>query len=264
MIMLGIKQFGDPYYQGFAAQIAFFIMLSLVPTIILLTQILGILDISLKFLSDLIDQYVSDKVAGGLKGILDSRSTIGNNIFLIILAIWSSSRAQFALMRITNYTYSGGRTTGNFFKERLRSLKTMFLTILTIGFTVIIMVYGQVILDLLIGSVIDRSILTTLWSYLKWPLAAGLYFLVMLYQYYTLPITKLPVKSVMPGAIAASAGIVIVTFFYSMYARVVVSFGLLYGSLASIVALLTWFYLLSWVIVLGILFNKVWMDTKES
>ena len=264
MIMLGIKQFGDPYYQGFAAQIAFFIMLSLVPTIILLSQILGILDISLKFLSDLIDQYVSDKVAGDIKSVLDSRSTIGNNIFLIILAIWSSSRAQFALMRITNYTYSGGRTTGNFFKERLRSLKTMFLTILTIGFMVIIMVYGQVILDMLIGSVIDRSILTTLWSYLKWPLAAALYFLVMLYQYYTLPITKLPVRSVMPGAIAASAGMVIVTFFYSMYARMVVSFGLLYGSLASIVALLTWFYLLSWVIVLGILFNKVWMDTKET
>ena len=29
MILLGIKQFRDPYYQGFAAQMSFFIMLSL-------------------------------------------------------------------------------------------------------------------------------------------------------------------------------------------------------------------------------------------
>ena len=43
MIILGIKQFSDPYYQGFAAQIAFFIMLSLVPTIIVISQLLGIL-----------------------------------------------------------------------------------------------------------------------------------------------------------------------------------------------------------------------------
>ena len=34
MILLGIKQFRDPYYQGFAAQMSFYILLSLVPTVI--------------------------------------------------------------------------------------------------------------------------------------------------------------------------------------------------------------------------------------
>ena len=60
MVLLGIKQFGDPYYQGFAAQIAFFVMLSLVPTIIVITQLLGFLNINnLDFLEDWIDKYIT-------------------------------------------------------------------------------------------------------------------------------------------------------------------------------------------------------------
>ena len=52
MVSLGIRQFSDPYYQGFAAQLSFYIMLSLVPTVIMLSQILGIMDISLEFLAN--------------------------------------------------------------------------------------------------------------------------------------------------------------------------------------------------------------------
>ena len=40
MITLGIRQFRDPYYQGFAAQIAFYYLLSLVPMVMLLSQLM--------------------------------------------------------------------------------------------------------------------------------------------------------------------------------------------------------------------------------
>ena len=41
MFILGFKQLQDPYYQGFAAQIAFYLLLSMVPIVLLITQILG-------------------------------------------------------------------------------------------------------------------------------------------------------------------------------------------------------------------------------
>ena len=134
MVLLGIKQFGDPYYQGFAAQIAFFIMLSVVPTIVVTSQLLGFMNITnLDTLTHWIDSYVDPGMGQVLKDLVGTGTPVGNNIILIVMAVWAASRAQFSMMRIANYTFSGGRTTGNYWRERFRSLRTMFMTIFTIA-----------------------------------------------------------------------------------------------------------------------------------
>jgi membrane protein len=265
MVVLGFRQFGDPYYQGFAAQIAFFIMLSLVPTIIVISQMLGLLHASLSFLNDWIDKYVSSGMGETLKSVLGRQSfagTVGNNIVFIIMALWAASRAQFSLMRIANYTYSGGRTTGNFWKERFRSIRTMLLSILTYAFVIVILIYGKQIMIVVFGRIVEDSLIITLWTYFRWPLAAVLYFLVVLYLYYVLPIERMNVKDIVPGSMLGAAGMVLITFFYSIYTNYIVNYSLIYGSLSSIVALMFWFYFLAWALVLGILFNKVWKDTR--
>ena len=43
------RQFDDPYYAGFAAQIAYFLFMASVPMLIVLTQVLGLFDISIDF-----------------------------------------------------------------------------------------------------------------------------------------------------------------------------------------------------------------------
>ncbi len=282
MVIKGIRQFGDPYYQGFAAQIAFFIMLSLVPTFILAGQLLSYLDISIvSVLSSWIDRShtgnLQSNILDNLQDIITSlsgknikgkqtSSPLMNDIILIALALWSASRAQFALMRIANYTYSEGRTTGNFFKERWRSLGTMFLTVCTLAFVVIVLVYGKVFLTFIFQGLFKGTVkppfITKLWMILRWPLAAVLYFFIVLYDYYVLPIQKMPLKDHVPGSLAAAAAMVIITVFYSVYVQLLANYTLIYSSMASIVALLFWFYFLSWVLVLGILFNKVWLDTR--
>lgn len=264
MVLLGIKQFSDPYYQGFAAQMSFYIMLSLVPTIIVLSQLLGILDISLDFLNEWIGKYVAPGMGETLKNLLSYRPATTSNIVLIVMALWAASRAQFSMMRIANYTYTSGRTTGNFWKERFRSLKTMSLTVFTLAFVAVILVYGKLILQLILGQIIDGTMIDMLWTWLRWPLAGMLYFLMVSYNYYVLPNEKLPFREIVPGSIFGSVGMLVVTIVYSYYANYAVNYDIIYGSLASMVALLFWFYFLSWALCLGILFNKVWKDTGDS
>ncbi len=199
MILLGIKQFSDPYYQGFAAQMSFYIMLSLVPTIIVLSQLLGILDISLDFLDEWIGEYVAPGMGDTLRGLLNYKPATTANIVLVIMALWASSRAQFSMMRITNYTYSDGRTTGSFWGERFRAVKTMALTVFTLAFVAIILVYGKLILQLFLGKLVEGTIIDTLWTWLRWPLAWVLYFLMVSYNYYVLPSEKLPFREILPG-----------------------------------------------------------------
>ncbi len=263
IVLMGIKQFGDPYYQGFAAQIAFYIMLSVVPTIVVMTQLLGMLNIrTMDFVNDWINQYITPEMARIIKGLLRNSSSPGNNITLILLAVWAASRAQFSLMRIANYTYSNSRSTGNFLKERLRSLKTMVMTILTIAFVLVVLIYGKKILYAFVGGMVEEYTITLVWTYFRWPLATILYFLVVLYNYFVMPAYKLNVRTLIPGALFGAAGLVVVTFFYSVYTEHMVKYNIIYGSLSSIVALLFWFYLLAWVLVLGIIINQAFRDTK--
>lgn len=265
MILLGIKQFRDPYYQGFAAQMSFYIMLSLVPTLIVLTQILGLLEISLDILVGWIDAYVAPKMAETMKDVLAARPSAAatSNIILVVMALWASSRAQFSMMRIANYTYSSGQTTGGFFRERFRSIKNMAITVFTVAFVAIILVYGKLILTLAMGPIVDGSIIDTVWTWVRWPIAGALYFLLVSYLYYVLPYDKLGYKEILPGSCFGAIGMLVVTICYSAYANYVANYDIIYGSLASIVALLFWFYFLSWALCLGIVFNKVWKDTKS-
>lgn len=263
MLLMGIKQFGDPYYQGFAAQIAFYIMLSVVPTIVVMTQLLGVLNIStMEFVSNWIDSYITPEMGRIIKGLLRNNASISNNIVLILLAIWSASRAQFSLMRIANYTYSSSRFTGNFWTERIRSLKTMAMTIITISFVLVVLIYGKTLLYTIVGGIVENYTITLVWTYARWPIATILYFLIVLYNYFVMPVEKIKVGDLLPGTVFGAVGLVIVTFFYSAYTEHIVNYNIIYGSLSSIVALLFWFYFLSWVLVLGIIINKVYRDTK--
>jgi len=264
MILLGIKLFRDPYYQGFAAQMSFYIMLSLVPVLTVLSQILGLMEISLEILVDWIHLYVADAMADTMIAVLQAQPAAAttSNIIMILMALWASSRAQFSMMRIANYTYSSGQTTGGFFRERFRAIKTMAITLFTVAFVAIILVYGKLILTLIMGPIIDGSVIDALWTWLRWPLAGVLYFLLVSYLYYVLPYDKLSYREILPGSCFGAIGMLVVTICYSTYANYAANYDIIYGSLASIVALLFWFYFLAWALCLGIVFNKVWKDTK--
>lgn len=265
MVFLGIKQFSDPYYQGFAAQIAFYFLLAIVPTLIVLSQLLGFFDISLGKLESMINKYVSGDVSGILKQLLSYKSTATTNIFMIVGAIWAASRAQFSLMRIANFTFTGGKSTGKgFWRERFRAMWSMVLILFTIAFVAVILVYGKTLLLLVFGTIFEGTLIDEIWTYFRWPFTMALYFFMVTYTYYMLPSEKLTYREVIPGGAFGSVSMLFVTYFYSIYTNYITNYDIIYGSLASIVALLFWFYFLAWALCLGILFNKVWKDTGEG
>ena len=94
MFTLGLKQYMDPYYQGIAAQVAFFFILSIVPTLLLLTQLLGLLDISLSALTDWLGLNPDADYTRMLEYVLDSSPQATTNAVLILMALWAASRVQ--------------------------------------------------------------------------------------------------------------------------------------------------------------------------
>lgn len=264
MVILGFRKLSDPYYQGAAAEIAFYFLLSIVPTLILLSQLLGLFSISLDGIRDWLNtDMIRVEGADMILSLLDYSPSGVNSVFLAITAVWAASRAQFAMLRITNYTLTDGISTGKgYVRDRIRSLKTVVITVFTIGFSLVILVYGELILKLVFGIVAGSEIAEKTWVMIRWPIAAGLYFLMISYNYYVLPTHRVPYRAVVPGSIFASIGLMAVTWAYSIYTSVSSGYDILYGSFSNFVALMFWFYLLSWVLFLGVILNKVWRDSR--
>ena len=264
MVILGFRKLSDPYYQGAAAEIAFYFLLSIVPTLILLSQLLGLFSVSLDGIRDWLNtDMIQVEGADMILSLLDYSPSGVNSVFLAVTAVWAASRAQFAMLRITNYTLTDGISTGKgYVRDRIRSLKTVVITVFTIGFSLVILVYGELILKLVFGIVAGSEIAEKTWVMIRWPIAAALYFLMISYNYYVLPTHRVPYRAVVPGSVFASIGLMVVTWAYSIYTSVSSGYDILYGSFSNFVALMFWFYLLSWVLFLGVILNKVWWDSR--
>ena len=264
MFILGYKQFQDPYYHGVAAQVAFFFMLSIVPAMILFSQLLSFVHLSTDTISEYLDIEITQDFIKRIESLFSFEPQTGTNILLLIAAIWAASRLQFILMRVANYMLTDGEDSGDFIKDRGRSLITMLLTIFVMVVMVVVLVYGQVVINFLADKFMIKSALDVVWRYLRWPVAAGLYLLLISFNYYVLPHSRSRFIDVLPGGIFCSLGMLVVTMAYSSYTNYAVSRNIIYGSMASFAALMFWFYFISWVLILGILFNKVWGDTKKT
>ncbi len=263
MIYLGIKQFLDPYYQGVAAQVAFFFILSIVPTLMLATQLLGLFGLSFDGIADWLATDLGPDASALLSYIFDAQPQATTSIILIVMAVWAASRIQFTLMRVANYTLSEGKDPGRYWHDRFRSMGTILITIIAIVGVVVIMVYGEIVFRQLAELLQLTNLVDRIWTAFRWPVAGGLYFLVVSLNYYLLPTNRRTWKQNLPGSIFCAIGMLVVTMVYAAYTAHVVNNNLLYGSMASLAVLMFWFYFISWVMVLGILVNKVWDDTRD-
>ena len=89
MFLMMLDQFQDPFYQGVAAQIAFSLFLSIVPILILLSQLLGLFSLSLNEVKEWIGENMTVEGADSLLSMLQYSPSGVNSIPLAITALWA-------------------------------------------------------------------------------------------------------------------------------------------------------------------------------
>ncbi len=226
---------------------------------------LGFFSLSLSSIENWVDINISGAGADTLRRMLNYHPSGINSVFLAFTAVWAASRVQFAMIRVTNYTLTDGGMTGEgYVKDRIRSIKTILITVFTVAFALVALVYGPLLLKLIFGKVLGSEITEAAWMALRWPLAAAMYFLMISYNYYVLPSFKVRYRDIVPGSVFASAGFLIVTYVYNLYTQVSQNYNILYGSFSNIVVLMFWFWFVSWVMCLGVTLNRVWWATRKE
>ena len=254
-----LKNMSDPFYAGVAAELAFFFLLSIIPTVLLLGRLSGLFSVSLNFFIEFINIYTPKEFANLVIPYLEPNSAKSLSIIFFAFSLWLASRGFFALIRISNYAYNIQMEGPFNFSERLKAMKITLLLLFMIIFGLLIVIYGRIIGEFITknsAAVIGHNIVIgDIWYLMSWPLAFFVFYWIMIYIYSHSPNVSLSPKKVRPGAIFSTAGIIISSLVFSFYVSHFANYDILYGSLANVISLMLWFYLIGYVIVIGIHIN---------
>ena len=135
----------------------------------------------------------------------------------------------------------------------------LFILVTLFFFIVVVLGFGNVILKAILSLKFlshASDFIYTIFILLKWPIAIVLIFL-MVKLLYTMALEKnVPSRYMNKGAIFTTCCWLLITAIYSFYASNFANYSKFYGSLANIVVLMFWIYILAYILVIGIAINS--------
>ncbi len=245
-----------PEMEILPGHLAFSFVLSLVPSLTILTYIATMLHFDMSFISDFMKNAFSEDFANLLLGTNMAIKADLNFFITLIVGYVIASNGAASIITSSNMIY--GIKNDSFLKRRIKSFMMILIIILLFVFLLIFNVFGDKIIEMFGLMDISKKMLvniTLIISVLKGPISWFIIFLFIKILFTMAPDKKIQAREVNKGAIFTSIGFVIVTYIYSAYTTNFAKYDVFYGNLASIVVLMIWFYLLSYIITIGLAFN---------
>ncbi len=236
--------------------LAFSFVLSIVPTLTILTYVASVFHFDLGFISEFITKSFSADFADMLLGVNMVGKADFNFFLTLIVGYFIASNGAASIIVSSNMIY--GIKNSSFFKRRLKAFIMILIIILLFIFLLIFGVFGNKIIEMLQLMDLSDKILTNitlLISVLKGPISWFIIFLFIKIIFTMAPDKKIPSYEVNKGAVFTTVGFIIITYLYSLYTTSFARYDVFYGNLASIVVLMIWFYLLSYIFTIGLALN---------
>ena len=248
--------FWRPEMLVLPGQIAFFLFLSLVPTITLLGYTSSYLNISNDLVSTLLSNVLGGEFADLLTPMLTATKISPTFFITLGIGFFLASQGFSSIIVASNTIY--GIKDGGFAKRRLKALIMELIIVLLFLFILVVPLLGDSIIELLHYFNLDANttsqVVNTL-NFLKGPFSWVVMFIFIKIIYTMAPDKKIPSQNVNGGAIFTTIGFILITSLYSYYIQEFANYSIFYGSLANIVILMLWVYLLSYVFVIGMAMN---------
>ncbi|MED4604000.1 YihY/virulence factor BrkB family protein [Paenibacillus validus] len=248
-----ICRFQDDDVSALAAQLTYYLILSFFPFLIFVAALLSFTRFSaidaLERLSLFLPEMSNQTISEVLYEIEQTRS--GSLLsFGLIAALWSASNGVNAIIKGLNKAYDEEENRP-FWLVRSMSLLTTVVLAVAILLSFSMLVFGRMIGEWIYHTAHLPGDFSQLWGWVQYaiPLVVLWTMFVLLYSY--LPNVRLGYKAVIPGAIFATGGWIVVSMLFSFYVNHFDSYSRTYGSIGGIIVLLTWLYLSSMIILLG-------------
>ena len=244
-VLLGfIRRASQDHVGAYAAQAAYFLILSFIPFLIFLMAVIRYTPITYNMVRHAIMGVVPENLHSFVLSIVaevygrDSANGAALSI-AAVTSLWSAGKGMQSLTNGLNTIYHVKSPRG-WLSTRIHSIGWTILFVLAIVISLIFMVLGNQ-LNVLIGQyvpILGRAIsrLMPARSYLVF---ASLFF-IFLVLFKVLPGRKATFRSQVPGAFLTAIAWSAFSYLFSLYFGLFPGFTNMYGSLAAIIAIMLW------------------------
>lgn len=258
-----ICSFEDEIFDR-AAELAYYFLFSLFPALIFLSAMFGLFATTRTQSNVELMLYLSKVIPPGAFGIVASAftttakgATTGKVFFGAITALWAATYGMSSAQTILNSVFRVKESRA-YWKAKLIALCLTLAIFILVFFSMLLLLLGDYLIKLGTSDWLFNESILIAWKVVQ--VVAALFFmsLVFSFTYHWGPDRKgHKWKWISPGSIVGIAGWLAVSIGFRIYLHFFNSYALLYGSVGTVIILLTWFYVSGLMLLLGAEINAV-------
>lgn len=257
-----IEMIKKPEMRILPGQLAFFLLLSIIPLFAIIAVVAGEFSLSIESLIKVINKNLPQEIATFIIEIIDGKSLSMNIIIFCVSGFILASNGPHSMIIGSNILYKVKDK--DFLTRRIKAILMTIVLVLLFLFVLVVPAFGDKIVALIIDFIPNLQIGEAVnigYNILKYPTSLLIIYFFIKVLYTMAPDTTIKSRETTTGAIFTTVGWIIATEIYSFYVSYFARYNLLYGSVANLIILFLWIYLLSYIFVLGMALNA---SSKEE
>ena len=258
-IKKAFQAFNQPEMRILPGNISFFFVLALIPMLTILVVIASYFSISIDTVVGFIKNLLPNEASSLIIEVISGKGFDGSVGVFNIFALFVASNGTYSIINASNTLY--GVTKSDGLKDRLKSIILLIILLLLIVFLIIVPLFGGKILSLFGTNQLVET-LTIILKIIQWPLTIFLVYFNLKLIYTIAPSVRVTSKSTTYGALFTTIIWTIATAVFGYYLSHFANYNILYGNLSSLIILMMWLYIISYVFVMGIAINVTNWEEK--
>ncbi len=238
-------------------QLAFFLVLSMIPLLALVGTIGSKLGLSMTSFRNALESTVPDAV---INTLFPADATTGLNFnvaVFFIAAFLLASNGAYSVITTSNRIYQVEDNSE--LKRRSKAVLLTFILVSLLFFLILVPAFGDSLISLAEINLHNEKLaafIRNLYHLGKYPLSLFLLYFNIKLIYILAPDKEVTSKEVRAGAMFTTIFWLISSKIYAFYVEYFSHYDIFYGSMSNILVLLFWVYILAYIFTLGMSFNQ--------
>lgn len=238
-------------------QLAFFLVLSMIPLLALVGTIGSKLGLSMTAFRNALESTVPDAV---INTLFPADATTGLNFnvtVFFIAAFLLASNGAYSVITTSNRIYQVEDNSE--LRMRSKAVLLTFILVSLLFFLILVPVFGDTLISLAeinLHNAKLASFIRNLYHLVKYPLSLFLLYFNIKLIYILAPDKEVTSKEVRAGAMFTTIFWLLSSKIYAFYVEYFSHYDIFYGSMSNILVLLFWVYILAYIFTLGMSFNQ--------